>query len=71
MHAVSQDILAAAMKRLKGYRIVEHVHDEVIIEAPKEAELQEVCGIMGQAPEWMPGILLRADGYECGYYQKS
>lgn len=69
VQAVSRDILAAAMKRLKGYRIVGHVHDEVIIEAPMEAELQEVCGIMRQAPEWMTGILLRADGYECdGYY---
>ena len=71
VQAVSRDILAAAMRRLKEYRIVGHVHDEVIIEAPRDASLQEVCDIMGQTPDWLPGLLLRADGYECQYYQKS
>ena len=70
VQAVSRDILAAAMKRLKEYRIVGHVHDEVIIEAPQEASLLEICEIMGQPPAWLPGILLRADGYECAFYQK-
>ncbi len=70
VQAVSRDILAAAMKRLKDYSIVGHVHDEVIIEAPAEVELSTVCAIMGQAPEWLPGILLRADGYECAFYKK-
>ena len=70
VQAVSRDILAAAMKRLQGYRIVGHVHDEVIIEAPQEASLLEICEIMGQTPDWLPGILLRADGYECAFYQK-
>ncbi|MBQ9290695.1 MAG: DNA polymerase [Clostridia bacterium] len=70
VQAVSRDILAAAMKRLKDYRIVGHVHDEVIIEAPAEVELSTVCAIMGQTPEWLPGILLRADGYECAFYKK-
>ena len=70
VQAVSRDILAAAMKRLKEYRLVGHVHDEVIIEAPREASLQEVCAIMGQTPDWLPGILLRADGYECPFYRK-
>ena len=70
VQAVSRDILAAAMKRLKGYRLVGHVHDEVIIEAPLDASLQDVCTVMGQTPEWLPGILLRADGYECPFYKK-
>ena len=70
VQAVSRDILAAAMKRLKEYRIVGHVHDEVIIEAPQETALQEVCDLMGQTPIWLPGILLRADGYECEFYMK-
>ena len=70
VQAVSRDILAAAMKRLKTYRIVGHVHDEVIIETPQEASLLEICEIMGQTPDWLPGILLRADGYECAFYQK-
>ena len=71
VQAISRDILAAAMKRLQGHRIVAHVHDELIIEAPMDASLDEVCELMGQAPAWLPGIELRADGYECQYYQKS
>ena len=42
----------------------------MIIEAPAEVELSAVCAIMGQTPEWLPGILLRADGYECAFYKK-
>ena len=56
--------------RRPGYRIVAHVHDEVIIEADPDDSLEAVCGIMGQCPEWADGLILRADGYECGYYRK-
>ena len=31
---------------------------------------QEICEQMGRSPEWLPGICLRADGYECNFYQK-
>ena len=68
--AISRDILAEAMQRLKQYRIVGHVHDEVIIEAEKEASVQSICQQMGRTPAWIPGLVLRADGYACGYYRK-
>ena len=68
--AVSRDVLAHAMKNLAQYAIVGHVHDELIIECPPENSLEQVCEIMGQAPPWLPGIDLRADGYCCGYYRK-
>ena len=70
VQAVSRDILAFAMQTLKDYRIVGHVHDEVIIECPPETPVSEVCDKMGQAPPWIPGLLLRADGYECDFYRK-
>lgn len=70
VQAISRDLLAAAMKRLSRYQIVGHVHDEVIIEAGPEADLQDICQVMGQAPEWLSGIDLRADGYECDFYMK-
>lgn len=73
VQAVSRDLLAEAMSRLasKGYDIVMHVHDEVIIEAPMNfGALKDVCDIMAIAPEWAGGLLLRADGYECEYYRK-
>ncbi len=51
-------------------RIVGHVHDEVIIETDQETTVEEICGEMQKSPPWLPGIELRADGYECGYYMK-
>jgi len=53
-----------------GYRIVMHVHDEAVIEAPADASLSDICEIMGQTPVWAKGLLLRADGYVCDFYQK-
>ena len=70
VQAISRDLLAYALNNLKQFMIVGHVHDEVIIEAPMETEVEELCDIMGQSPEWMPDICLRADGYQCDYYQK-
>ncbi|MCR5811561.1 MAG: DNA polymerase [Lachnospiraceae bacterium] len=70
VQAISRDILAYAMNTLKNYRIVGHVHDEVIIETPPEISVESVCELMGQTPPWVPGLLLRADGYECDFYKK-
>jgi DNA polymerase len=46
------------------------VHDELIIECPPEADLRTVCDMMGRTPPWIPGLILRADGYECAFYEK-
>jgi DNA polymerase len=70
VQGVARDILCYAMKNLRDKFIVGHVHDELIIEVPMAASMQEICNIMGQTPDWMPGLLLRADGYECMFYQK-
>ena len=68
--AVSRDVLCGAIKRLRDRRIVAHVHDELIIEADRNDSLEEICELMGRTPVWAEGLILRADGYECEYYQK-
>ena len=70
VQAVSRDILCYAMRTLKNCSIVAHVHDEVIIEADRRMSLAAVCEQMGRTPPWAEGLLLRADGYECDFYQK-
>lgn len=70
VQAVSRDILAYAMQTLKHCFIVGHVHDELIIECSEHVSLKVVCEQMGRTPEWIPGLVLRADGYECGFYKK-
>lgn len=70
VQAVSRDILAYAMKTLRHCSIVGHVHDELIIECSSDVSLEAVCEQMGRTPPWIKGLLLRADGYECEFYQK-
>lgn len=71
VQGIARDILLYAMQNLSDYRIVAHVHDEVIIEADKVTTVSEICNIMGRTPGWANGLLLRADGYECDFYMKS
>ena len=70
VQAVSRDILAYAMRTLSYCQIVGHVHDELIIECSPGVFLDAICEQMGRTPSWLPGIELRADGYECDYYMK-
>jgi len=68
--AISRDILCYAMCTLSHYRIVGHVHDELIIEVSKDTPLDTITGQMGRTPPWLPGLELRADGFECMFYKK-
>lgn len=70
VQATARDILCYAMQTLKNCAIVAHVHDEIIIEADRRMSLSAVCEQMDRTPPWAEGLKLRADGYECEFYQK-
>lgn len=73
VQAIARDLLAEAMIRVseKGYDIVMHVHDEIVVETDKgEGALKDICDTMAVIPKWASGLILRADGYECEYYKK-
>ncbi len=70
VQATARDILCYAMQTLKNCAIVAHVHDEIIIEADRRMFVEAVCEQMGRTPPWAKGLLLRADGYSCSFYQK-
>ena len=70
VQAVSRDLLCFAMKNLSYCFIVGHVHDELIIECSKDVDVHAICDQMEKSPDWMPDILLRADGYETQFYKK-
>lgn len=70
VQAISRDILANSMRTLSHCFICGHVHDELIIECSMGVSLDAVCEQMGRTPAWIPGLLLRADGYECSFYKK-
>jgi len=70
VQAISRDLLCYSMKALKDYDIVIHVHDEIVIEADMETPIETICNQMSQTPPWAEGLLMRADGYSCDFYQK-
>lgn len=70
VQGTARDILCYAMRTLRNCAIVAHVHDEVIIEATRRMSVAAVCEQMGRTPPWAKGLKLRADGYECEFYQK-
>lgn len=70
VQAISRDILMHAIRTLRHCSIVGHVHDELIIECGMDTPLDSICSQMGQTPDWIRGLLLRADGYETPYYRK-
>ena len=72
--AVARDCLAEAIDRLEaaGYRVVFHIHDEVVIDRPgaTEADLDRVTEIMSVVPDWAPGLPLAADGWVNAFFKK-
>ena len=70
VQGISRDILCYAMQTLRCSDIVGHVHDELIIECDRDVSVDAICEQMGRTPPWAEGLLLRADGYECDFYQK-
>ncbi|MBL4937626.1 DNA polymerase [Clostridium sp. YIM B02515] len=73
VQAIARDCLAESLKRLEaaGYQTCFHVHDEVILDVPKDkADIKAVTDIMGQPIAWAQGLLLKSEGYETGFYKK-
>jgi len=74
VQATARDCLAVAMTRVSelGYKIVMHVHDEMIVDVPNEdKEAPAVINdIMSQPIDWAPGLPLKGDTYETPFYKK-
>ena len=70
VQATARDLLFYSMQTLSQHFIVGHIHDEMIIECPKDTKLEEICQQMARTPDWAKGLLLRADGYACQFYKK-
>lgn len=75
VQAISRDLLAYSMQSLhtEGFKMVMHVHDEVICEVPEdegEDQLKNMERIMGLDVPWAPGLPLVADGYVTKFYKK-
>ena len=67
--AVARDIMAEALVRLvdAGYRVVGHIHDEILVETD---EIDAVREIMVQQPSWAPGLPIDGAGFITARYRK-
>ena len=73
VQAIARDVLAQAMMNLrnKGFNIVMHVHDEIVLEVENGvSSVEEVCEIMCKENRYLKGLKLKADGFESKYYKK-
>ncbi|NCX93764.1 MAG: hypothetical protein EBX40_03705, partial [Gammaproteobacteria bacterium] len=74
VQAIARDCLSTAILRVHdtGYRIVIHVHDEIVVEVLEDDSkaLEELELLMAEPIKWAPGLPLRADGYTAKYYHK-
>ncbi|MBU5677889.1 DNA polymerase [Alkaliphilus sp. MSJ-5] len=73
IQAIARDCLAESLTRLdkEGYKIVMHVHDEVVLDVPiGTGSVEHVTAIMGQEIDWAKALPLKAAGFECDFYQK-
>jgi len=72
VQAIARDCLAEILLKLekKGLKVVFHVHDEVIVDAPMDVTLDGLCGIMSEPVWFAPGLVLKGAGFEGMYYRK-
>lgn len=72
VQAIARDCLAVTLERIagRGLQVVFHVHDEVIIDAPMETTVDEICDLMAEPISWAPGLILKGAGFESRYYMK-
>ena len=74
VQATARDCLAVSMTKVSalGYKIVMHVHDEMIVDVPIEDKdaLSIINAIMAEPIDWAPGLPLKGDGYEAAFYKK-
>lgn len=73
VQAIARDCLAEALLGVDavGYKIVLHVHDEIVVEAPGvQGSIEELIDILSRPLSWAPGLPLAADGFETKYYTK-
>lgn len=72
VQGIARDCLCETLDRItsKGYRIVFHVHDEVIVDAGMDLTVEALCSIMAEPIPWAKGLILKGAGFSGQFYQK-
>lgn len=74
VQATARDCLAVKLIEAtdRGYEVVAHVHDEMIVDVPRSDTdaARAIDAMMAEPIEWAPGLPLKGGTYECDYYMK-
>jgi DNA polymerase I-like protein with 3'-5' exonuclease and polymerase domains len=73
--ALARDVFSDMLVRVDeaGYKVILHVHDELVVEVPEaeaDSALKEILSIMSTPPEWIPDIPVSAEGKILDFYSK-
>lgn len=72
VQSIARDILGVIILRAyeRGYDIVFHIHDEIVVEAHEGQTLQAIEVMFSEPIHWCPGLPLKGAGYTTPYYLK-
>ena len=71
--AVARDLLAEGLMRWEaaGYKVVMHVHDELVAEVNKNfGSLEDACDLLCEVPAWAENLPIVAEGWVGQRYRK-
>lgn len=70
--AVARDVFADSLRRVvdAGHKVIFHVHDEMVIEAPEGTDPAPIVKMMSTAPKWWPALPVGAEADVSKHYKK-
>ena len=63
-------MLAIERAEKAGYNVVFHVHDEIVCDN-ETGDVEALCRLISEPVPWAPNLILDAEGFVAGYYQKN
>lgn len=72
IQAIARGVFAEGLLKLHrlGFKVLFHVHDEIIVEVDNSVSIEDVTQHMIATPDWIAGLPLAVDAVESDHYLK-